>query len=115
LSAGAASARTARRFIADTLQRWSCAHARDVVELLTSELVTNALLHAGTAIELRLRGDGTSVRIEVADGSSLSPTPRHYGDEAQTGRGLLLVEELATDWGVDRGDEGKVVWCEVAV
>jgi hypothetical protein len=53
------------------------------------------------------------LRVEGGDDSVVTPTPRHYRTEAETGRGLALVEALAVAWGVDRQSRGKVVWFEV--
>ena len=85
----------------------------DLVEpavLLVSEIVTNALLHAGTDIVLRGRVDAAGVRIEVGDGSPHLPSRRSYATTAGTGRGLLMLESLVDDWGVVRRPGGKTVW-----
>lgn len=79
-----------------------------------SEVVTNALLHAGTDIVLRLETTGNRVRVEVWDASPLPPSMRHYGDSALTGRGLGLVDALAAAWGIRSESEGKTVWFELA-
>jgi len=80
--------------------------------LLVSEVVTNAILHAGTPIEVTLRLDG-GLRVEVADGSEHLPVRRRYATTAGTGRGLMMLEELADAWGVQRRPGGKVVWFEL--
>ena len=85
----------------------------DIATLLASELVTNAVLHARSAVELRLHIDGGRVRVEVHDGSAMPVTPRHFTSDAATGRGLLLVTELAAAWGSDVGPDGKCVWFEL--
>ncbi len=110
----ATAPREARRFVTTTLQRWHVDGASDVVELLTSELVTNAVLHARTPVSLRLvRRDG-GLRVEVVDGSPALPTARLYSDDSVTGRGLQLVESLAHRWGVDPGQEAKTMWFEIS-
>ena len=78
-----------------------------------SEIVTNALVHAGTPIGLTIRVDDTGVRVEVADGSPHPPRPRGYAVTAGTGRGLSLVEELVGAWGSQPDEPGKVVWFEL--
>jgi len=84
------------------------------VELAVAELVTNALLHAGPPVQLRLRAIPDGVRIEVQDASSAAPVRARVSHDAMTGRGLALVEALAPVWGVDRvPGGGKVVWCEL--
>lgn len=88
----------------------------DTAELLVSELVTNAVVHAGTSFELVvcLRG-GTTLRVEVVDGSAQHPTARRHSLTAGTGRGLHLLDELADRWGVAVGSKGKTVWFELTV
>lgn len=100
----------ARRFVMDAIHQLGHDAAADVAELLTSEVVTNAVLHAGTTLQLRVLGEGGAIRIEVTDGSVSSPTRRHYSAEAATGRGLGLVEALATRWGTRAEATGKTVW-----
>lgn len=87
----------------------------EIVTLLVSEVVTNAVLHAGTEVVLRIGHEGRSIRVEVTDGSSAQPALRHFTGEAATGRGLWLVEELADSWGQQDKGDGKVVWFEVAL
>ncbi|HEU0130523.1 MAG TPA: ATP-binding protein [Mycobacteriales bacterium] len=108
-----ASAADARAFVDRTLGEWGCDELLDAARLLVSELVTNAVLHARTEIELLLHARGTGVRIAVRDRSPATPVVRHYEDEAMTGRGLALVEELAAQWGVDAHEDGKTVWFEL--
>lgn len=107
------SAAHARRFVGETLSGWGCDDFVESGRLLVSELVTNAVLHARTPMTLvvRLRKDG--VRVEVHDGNPAAPTMRDYGAEAMTGRGLSLVADLASRWGVERDSAGKSVWFEI--
>lgn len=89
----------------------------DLIDDLTvavSELVTNAVLHAGSQIRLRVKALPSRVRVEVFDGSP--HLPRTIGAEgvAPTGRGLRLVAELVDRWGAEAEGEGKMVWCEVS-
>ena len=89
----------------------------DLVEpatLLVSEVVTNAILHAGTEIEVRAALDESGLRVEVGDGSEHLPTRRRYATTAGTGRGLMLLEQLVDDWGVTRHVDGKTVWFHLA-
>jgi anti-sigma regulatory factor (Ser/Thr protein kinase) len=90
----------------------------EVVEcatLLTSELVTNAVLHAGTPLCVTLHILTDRIRIDVADGSPALPSVKDYGAEAATGRGLTLFNTLASDWGVQVAAAGKIVWFEIQV
>ena len=105
------SARQARRFVADVLAGVGATEFIDTATLLTSELVTNGIVHAHT--ELRVVVDATPhwVRVEVVDGNPMLPTRRSYDDNAQTGRGLEMVELLAADFGMQPlADDGKRVW-----
>lgn len=107
-----ASVSRARRLVRNALIE---AGRDDLVEdatLLVSEVVTNAVLHAGTPIALRCRIDSRGARIEVSDGSSVSPSIRHYDANASTGRGLGLVAAMAASWGIDPDVDGKTVWFE---
>ncbi len=85
-----------------------------VVELLTSEVVTNALIHARGAQSLTVSVLPAAVRVEVEDSSSLLPTRRRAGVDAVSGRGLAIVGALALAWGVEPGPRGKRVWFEVS-
>jgi anti-sigma regulatory factor (Ser/Thr protein kinase) len=107
------SAASARQFVDDTLGEWGCDSFVDASRLLVSELVTNAVLHARTDIELVVRLHPRGVRVEVHDGSPAAPVVRRYDDDAMTGRGLALVDELARRWGVERTPGGKAVWFEL--
>jgi anti-sigma regulatory factor (Ser/Thr protein kinase) len=81
--------------------------------LLTSELVSNVVLHARTAVELTVRSDHGVLRVEVGDHSTQMPIVKDYDREAVTGRGLQLVSSLADRWGVDPTATGKIVWFEI--
>lgn len=113
LPAEPASAGMARRLIEDALREWHHEDLVAIATLLVSEVVTNAILHAGSDIHLRLTARGATLRVEVGDLSDVLPAPRMYGDEATTGRGLGLVEMLASAWGVEPRPPGKVVWFQV--
>ena len=82
----------------------------DTAMLLVSEVVTNALLHAGTPINVAARLDDDGLRVEVGDGSLHLPVRRRYAATAGTGRGLRMLEQLVDDWGVSRRGRGKTVW-----
>lgn len=117
LPGAATSPRLARRFVDDALASWSLDELRDSVELLTCELVTNVVLHVRGDLVLRMVRLHERLRVEVVDTSPLAPRVAYAADddhEAATGRGLLLVEALAADWGVAPSDKGKTVWFEVA-
>jgi len=79
-------------------------------QLLVSEVVTNALVHSGTSIDVAMSADDHGVLVEVGDGSRHAPRPRSYATTASTGRGLALLDQTADDWGVVPGIRGKTVW-----
>jgi anti-sigma regulatory factor (Ser/Thr protein kinase) len=101
----------ARHFVCDALSGREA--PLDVVALLVSEVVTNAVLHARSEVTLTVRIDNQSVRVEVADRSAAVPEQRPFTDDAVTGRGMYLVEQLADHWGTDPAADGKVVWFEL--
>ncbi len=117
------SARAARRFAHEALTDWRLADLADDVDLVISELITNALLHAradrrvaaDVTIRLDLHYDGDGLYCRVTDGSTLPPTPEDAGDTAESGRGLLLVEALSAAWGWSPEPLGKVVWARFDV
>ncbi|HUQ40710.1 MAG TPA: ATP-binding protein [Acidimicrobiales bacterium] len=109
------SVRAARQFIATALAEWHHEELLDAAVLLTSELVTNAVLYARTAISIVVDLTGDRLRVEVIDSNPLPPIPRVAGEDATSGRGLALVEALARAWGIDTiPPSGKRVWFEVA-
>jgi len=78
-----------------------------------SEAVTNAVLHAGTAVRLVVRENGRRLRFEVTDDDPTVPSARTPEPTSPTGRGLLLIDRLTASWGVDLRGNGKTVWFEV--
>ncbi len=115
LGATPATARSARRQVRRVLGEHGVNEkVTGVAELLTSEVVTNALLHARSASSLCVFVWPTVIRVEIEDPSSLLPTPRQAGLEAVSGRGLAILSALAQSWGVEPGPRGKRVWFEIA-
>jgi PAS domain S-box-containing protein len=106
------SARQARRFVDDVLSGAGVDDdRRDTAVLLTSELVTNGIVHAVTELQVTVEATPYWVRVEVVDGNPNLPQRRDYDDEAMTGRGLEMLELLADELGVQPlADEGKRVW-----
>jgi anti-sigma regulatory factor (Ser/Thr protein kinase) len=114
LAADLQSAGSARHFVDETLRRWDCGERLEIVSLLVSELVTNAVVHAHSDVEVVVRMTGANVRIDVLDHSNEHPVVRSPSVYDTSGRGLALVESLASRWGVDpRPGGGKSVWFEV--
>lgn len=96
------------------LRLWALERLADSVELLITELATNALRYGrADSIGVRMLRTGRVVRIEVADGTAVVPTVRSASALDECGRGLFLVEAIADDWGV--GDDGAVIWCVLSL
>lgn len=110
-----ASADGVRSFVEQVLRREALGEdALFDTQLLATELVTNAVRHAGSLVELTVARRGDRICIEARDGSTTRPVPPR-ADVSTRHRGLLLVEDISVAWGVDvQDDNGKVVWCEVA-
>ncbi|RRQ79212.1 SpoIIE family protein phosphatase [Streptomyces griseofuscus] len=103
----------ARRFVRSAL-RGVAPEVADTAELLTSELVTNAVLHACTEVEVRVWSYGGQVRVRVGDGRPDRPlVPRALRPYAGAGRGLAVVAELASSHGAHVGEGRKAVWFEL--
>lgn len=83
-----------------------------MAQLLTSEVVSNAVKHAVGHVTLSLDCSEGLLKVQVADGSPLRPVLRHSPGTKEHGRGLLIIESLASSWGVETRprDEGKTVW-----
>jgi DNA-binding response OmpR family regulator len=101
-----------RRFLAEQCRRWQCEDLVDDAAVVISELVSNAIRHANSSSELRMRYGAGVLRIELVDSSPTVPQPRNPHIAEPGGRGLLLVAALSHAWGVDPHAEGKVVWVE---
>ncbi|MCP2340910.1 ATP-binding SpoIIE family protein phosphatase [Actinomadura rupiterrae] len=119
LPAEPAAVRRARGLVRDRLDRWGLPELADSTVLLASELVTNAIRHAGGRVTLRLVREG-GLMCEVQDSSDGRPRVHGAFDPgepalAETGRGLHVVGRLARRWGVRRTATGKAVWCEQAL
>ncbi|HUR23116.1 MAG TPA: ATP-binding protein [Acidimicrobiales bacterium] len=105
----------ARRFVRDVLtSRRVPEVVVDTVELLTSEVVTNAIIHGKSGPELAVTVDGNVVRVAVQDLSPAVPVRNLAHLDDVSGRGVVIVEEMAAAWGVEQRDGSKRVWFEVA-
>nr|WP_246298592.1 SpoIIE family protein phosphatase [Nocardioides panaciterrulae] len=102
----------ARRAVAEHLRRRGASRAaiEDAV-LVTSELLTNAALHAVPPLQLRVLGDDGEIRIEVHDHASYEPRKQRPDSDDEHGRGLQIVAAIADRWGTRPTDSGKAVWC----
>jgi Histidine kinase-like ATPase domain len=121
-----ASVRSARRHARATLGEWHLGAFADTVELLVSEITTNAVRASACGprqprgkaaagvlpVRFWLTSDRHNVLIQVWDGDHRQPLPQNPAPDAECGRGLLLVETLSTQWGCYMPDRqgGKIVW-----
>lgn len=106
-----ASVGRARRWLSQQLEEWGLEDLDYDASVVLSELVTNAVLHAKTQIDLKL-SHGQTLRLEVCDSSATLPAPRGPHPSSTTGRGLHLVAALTSAWGFESSSNGKVVWAE---
>ncbi|MCX4715714.1 SpoIIE family protein phosphatase [Streptomyces virginiae] len=104
----------ARRFARRALTRWGLEELSDSLELLVSEVVTNAVRYAERPVTLRLLRTDV-LRCEVGDDSPQLPRQRRARDTDEGGRGLFLVNRMARRWGATRLSSGKVVWFELSL
>lgn len=107
------SASRARRGIRRRLAAWGLEEFSDVAQLLSSELVTNAIRYAPGPIQLTLWAAEGVVRCEVADSNHSLPWIHDADEGDEEGRGLRLVETMACCWGSSHTATGKVVWFEL--
>ncbi|AWB91095.1 SpoIIE family protein phosphatase [Aeromicrobium chenweiae] len=108
---GRATVAEARQFVVERLNRWLVPEpvTRDLA-LITSELVTNAMVHGGPPVQLRLVRSGAQVRVEVQDDAGELPMTREPAQTDEHGRGLQIVDALSDEWGTSGTDRGKTVW-----
>ncbi|MFJ3668907.1 SpoIIE family protein phosphatase [Streptomyces sp. NPDC090106] len=101
----------ARLAVAGQLTAWGLQDLSFTLELVVSELVTNAIRHATGPVQLRLLRDRALI-CEVSDGSGTSPRLRRAKNEDEGGRGLFLVAQLTERWGTRHTPDGKIIWTE---
>jgi hypothetical protein len=113
LPSGPLAPAAARRAIASVLYAWGLrdpAWMRQT-QLIVSELVTNAVLHAGGCLSVELRVAHGRVTIAAVDASTVNPHPHSGGEIGKLG--LRIIDELSADWGVDGRPGGKRVWVQL--
>ncbi|MDT7569846.1 MAG: hypothetical protein QOE05_20 [Actinomycetota bacterium] len=99
-----------RRLVAEALSEWELDSLAYTATLLTSEVLTNSLLHARTPIVLTVeRASSNTVTISVHDESPLVPRRRNHAQDATTGRGLELLDRLSQSWRVQPDATGKTL------
>lgn len=107
--------RRARQLAADACSRWEVPQLAQPAVVIANELVTNAVVHAATMIDLRFTLGRRYLTIAVRDGSTAEP--RLSADalpDSRTGRGLIIVDAMAARWGSTPADGGKVVWAHLS-
>lgn len=114
----AASAALVRSHLARDLASYDLpADAIEDAVLVASELVGNAIRHAAaagsTTLAVSWDVDSSGIRVYVGDPSDKQPEVRNAGDDDPGGRGLMIVDAMCDQWGVERGDRGKTVWAHV--
>jgi anti-sigma regulatory factor (Ser/Thr protein kinase) len=99
----------------DVLGAWKLdsADLRQEAILLVSELATNAVLHGRTEFEILAKLSPSRLRIEVADGNARTPSPVMVPTRSTSGRGLAIVQQVSSAWGVEQHETGKIVWFEL--
>jgi anti-sigma regulatory factor (Ser/Thr protein kinase) len=117
LGATLEAVRAARLYVANVLTAWAVPDGLIyTAKLLTSELATNAVIHGqGSAFRLEVRSFGCCLGVEVVDDSVNSPILRAPADNTETGRGLLLVAEIADSWGYYFDGDHKHVWFDLRI
>ncbi|GAA1111855.1 ATP-binding protein [Kitasatospora arboriphila] len=115
IPAGPAAARTARLEARGRFKEELLPEAADNLELVVTELVTNAseVTGEGATVQMRIRSADGALLVEVIDDCPVAPKPRSPSDDDEEGRGLLLVDSVCTSWGWHWSDEGKTVWAIV--
>lgn len=110
LPADLSSVRRARLFAREVVTGWGLGDLADDVQLGTSELITNAVKHAGTQVLLSLRL-GTVLTVEAHDAEPQLRRPAVEADPmSASGRGLHIIAAISNDWGVRQSPRGKAVW-----
>jgi anti-sigma regulatory factor (Ser/Thr protein kinase) len=110
----ARAVRQARRAAADILTRWKCdADSIEDAVLIVSEIVTNAVRHCAGPVQLRLSRSDSYIRVEVSDSSPDEPRLIHAKPDDESGRGLRIINQLATRWGFRPTHHGKQVWADL--
>jgi serine/threonine-protein kinase RsbW len=108
-TAEALSVAAARRYVRDVLGGHPRAHV-DAVELMVSELATNAVKHAHSDFKVSINDSGGEIRVEVRDTGRGQPVLRFPAPTEPSGRGLRVVEALSRAWGTVDSRHGKTVW-----
>lgn len=119
LSPASSAPAESRQFAQDVCTEWRIGKVTSLAELVASELVTNAVMHARTEIGVSLRLSGDTLSVAVRDGDPrpmLRPSPGAAGAPGEEhGRGFLLLDAMADAWGTSPTADGKVVWANIGL
>jgi anti-sigma regulatory factor (Ser/Thr protein kinase) len=112
----AKSVRAARRFADEVLPSLPQS-LLDTVLIMVSELASNSVEHADTEFTLDIEHSGGQIRVQATDSGPGQAVLRHPGPAESRGRGLLVIDQLADDWGVTEAADGagKTVWCSLNI
>jgi phosphoserine phosphatase RsbU/P len=112
----AASPGRARARVRSFIEEHELCQEPEVALLVLSELVTNAVMHGATPIQVVVTGEAGKLRIDVADGDTRAPRPELCVGNAEQdgGRGLQIVDALSREWGTTTHEHGKSVWAEIS-
>ena len=115
LAPTAASIPAARHLVVELLRTWQTPHDRDDAALLVTELVANVVDHVGgdASFTLEVTSSDDWLRIAVLDCSAVLPVVQELSHVRPRGRGLLMVQSIATRWGCEAHQGGKRVWFEL--
>jgi hypothetical protein len=111
---GTGSLRPARSMVSDVLTDWGVADLVDDAAIVVSELAGNAVLHARSGFDVTVSRTANGIRVGVGDLSGVLPQRRAPNPEDRSGRGLLLIDRLASRWGVTLTGSGKTVWADLS-
>lgn len=111
-----ASVPTARHVVVEVLRAWAVPHDLDDAALLTTELVSNVLDHVGgeATLTVEVQSSEDWLRIGVVDGSAVPPVVQQLDRDRPRGRGLRMLQLVASRWGSDEVGDGKRIWFELA-
>lgn len=104
------AARHARELVAAVCARWRREDLAESASVAVTELVNNAVVHAGTPITVEVRLDADELLVAVRDRSTEPPRPREAAPTSYGGRGLMLLDAVSSRWGCTPEADGKVVW-----
>jgi hypothetical protein len=103
----------ARGIVVEVLRKWGHTEALvDRAAVVATELASNAVIHVGEPFSMKIRDGQSVVRISVSDNVAVPPVVRDAAPMARSGRGLKIVDSMASRWGVDSNGRGKAVWAE---